>query len=53
MNLIDYFLSRGLMISQALATNGAKVYIASRRKEVVEKVCEEWETTAAKGQLIP
>ncbi|ETW81782.1 hypothetical protein HETIRDRAFT_444923 [Heterobasidion irregulare TC 32-1] len=32
----------GLMIASGLATNGAKVYIASRRKDVVQKVADEW-----------
>lgn len=30
----------GLMISQALVANGAKVYITGRRKEVLEKTVE-------------
>ncbi|KAI0036480.1 short-chain dehydrogenase [Vararia minispora EC-137] len=32
----------GLMIATGLATNGAKVYIASRRLELLEKVSLEW-----------
>ena len=30
----------GLMITQALATNGAKVYITGRREEALKKVAE-------------
>jgi NAD(P)-dependent dehydrogenase (short-subunit alcohol dehydrogenase family) len=30
----------GLMAAQALAANGAKVYITSRRKEVLEKAAQ-------------
>ncbi|KAJ7288521.1 hypothetical protein C8J57DRAFT_1047080 [Mycena rebaudengoi] len=33
----------GLMISQGLATNGAKVYITGRRKEVLDKVVDQWD----------
>jgi NAD(P)-dependent dehydrogenase (short-subunit alcohol dehydrogenase family) len=32
----------GLMIASGLAANGAKVYIASRRLELLEKVSGEW-----------
>jgi len=35
----------GLMISRGLAANGAKVYITSRRKEVLDEVVAEWDAT--------
>ncbi|EUC44859.1 hypothetical protein COCMIDRAFT_26917 [Bipolaris oryzae ATCC 44560] len=41
----------GLMITQALAANGAKVYITSRRDEVLEKTEEVYNT--GPGQIIP
>ena len=39
----------GRMISTAFATNGAKVYITGRRKEVLEKTAEEI-NAAVKGK---
>lgn len=42
----------GLMIARALASNGAKVYIGGRRKEVLERVTNEW-ATHGKGTIIP
>lgn len=39
----------GLMIASSLAANGAKVYIASRRVEVLQKVAEDWK---AQGQTV-
>jgi NADP-dependent 3-hydroxy acid dehydrogenase YdfG len=39
----------GRMIATAFATNGAKVYITGRRKEVLEKTAEEI-NTAVKGK---
>ena len=42
----------GLMIAGGLAANGAKVYIGSRRKEVLHKVADEW-ATHGRGTLIP
>lgn len=41
----------GLMISQALVANGAKVYITSRREEVLEKTEDMYGT--GPGQIIP
>ena len=32
----------GLMIAEALSTNGAKVYIVGRRKEALDKVVEQY-----------
>jgi hypothetical protein len=37
---------------RGLAANGAKVYIGGRRKEVLERVADEW-TTHGKGTIIP
>ncbi|KAG8716430.1 Splicing factor [Ceratobasidium sp. 394] len=42
----------GLMIAKALAANGAKVYIGSRRGEVVEETSDE-HSPKAEGHLIP
>jgi len=41
----------GLMITQGLAANGAKVYITGRRTEVLEKSAKEHEPEG--GQIIP
>jgi NAD(P)-dependent dehydrogenase (short-subunit alcohol dehydrogenase family) len=41
----------GLMITQALVANGAKVYITSRREEVLKKTEELHESSP--GQIIP
>jgi NADPH:quinone reductase-like Zn-dependent oxidoreductase len=41
----------GLMITQALVANGAKVYITSRREEVLDKTAEIWSSSS--GQIIP
>lgn len=41
----------GLMISQALVANGAKVYITSRREEVLQKAEDKYNT--GPGKLIP
>src|SRR3954452_15947639 len=40
----------GLMISQALVANGAKVYITGRRKEALDTVVEQYNT--GPGQII-
>lgn len=42
----------GLMITQALVANGAKVYITSRRDEVLKKT-EELYGGGGPGQIIP
>jgi NAD(P)-dependent dehydrogenase (short-subunit alcohol dehydrogenase family) len=42
----------GLMITQALVANGAKVYITSRREEVLKKTEELYEG-GGPGQIIP
>jgi len=41
----------GLMITQALVANGAKVYITSRRDEVLQKTDELYDS--GPGQIIP
>jgi NADPH:quinone reductase-like Zn-dependent oxidoreductase len=41
----------GLMITQALVANGAKVYITSRREEVLKKTDELYDS--GPGQIIP
>ena len=38
----------GLMITQALASNGAKVYITGRREEALEKVVDQYNTGPGK-----
>ncbi|KAH7916293.1 NAD(P)-binding protein [Hygrophoropsis aurantiaca] len=45
----------GLMIAQTFANNGAKVYITSRRKDVLEKTAQYWGSSLQHphGQLIP
>ncbi|KAI0814784.1 hypothetical protein BC629DRAFT_812478 [Irpex lacteus] len=45
----------GLMIAQAFANNGARVYIVGRRSDVLLKSAETWGAKLAnsKGQLIP
>lgn len=45
----------GLMIAQAFANNGARVYITGRRKDVLDRTIATWGTNLAhpKGQLIP
>lgn len=42
----------GLMAAQALAANGAKVYITGRRKEALEKAAQEHDPKTG-GQIIP
>lgn len=42
----------GLMATQALAANGAKVYITGRRKEVLEKAAKTHNPSQG-GQIIP
>lgn len=42
----------GLMIARALAANGAKVYVGSRRNEVIEGTADE-HGPKADGHLIP
>jgi len=43
----------GWMIAEGLATNGAKVYITGRRKEVLEKSAASFSSPNAKGSIIP
>ena len=43
--------SVGLMATQALAANGAKVYIVGRRKEVLDRVVEVYSPNV-EGQII-
>lgn len=43
----------GLMIARGFADNGAKTYIGSRRKDVVEKAAKEYQISEAGGQLVP
>ena len=45
----------GLMIARAFANNGAKVYITSRRRDVLEKTAKYWGSSLAhpQGKLIP
>ncbi|KAI1177435.1 hypothetical protein F4777DRAFT_205098 [Nemania sp. FL0916] len=43
----------GLMATQALAANGAKVYITGRRVEAIEKAAKEHQPTSGGGQIIP
>ena len=45
----------GLVIAQAFANNGAKVYITSRRREVLERTEKEWRSSFPhlQGKLIP
>lgn len=38
----------GLMITQALATNGAKVYITGRREEALNSVVEQYDNGPGK-----
>ncbi|KAK7041440.1 hypothetical protein VNI00_009306 [Paramarasmius palmivorus] len=45
----------GLMITQAFANNGARVYITGRRKEVLQETVNTWGSNLAhsKGQIVP
>jgi len=45
----------GLMIARAFVNNGAKVYITSRRRDVLEKAAKHWGSSLAhpQGKLIP
>jgi NADP-dependent 3-hydroxy acid dehydrogenase YdfG len=42
----------GLMISQGLASNGAKVYITGRRVDVLQKVADSWNQRERRGKII-
>lgn len=43
----------GLMITQALASNGATVYITGRRQEALDKVVSEYGSTSGKIVAVP
>lgn len=43
----------GLMATQALAANGAKVYITGRRMEALENAAEKHQPAEGGGQIIP
>lgn len=43
----------GLMITQALVTNGAKVYITGRRQEVLESTIKEYNTGPGSLHALP
>ncbi|KAI1190038.1 hypothetical protein F5B17DRAFT_129105 [Nemania serpens] len=43
----------GLMATQALAANGAKVYITGRRTEALETAAKEHQPASGGGQIIP
>ncbi|KAI0457769.1 hypothetical protein F5B21DRAFT_71853 [Xylaria acuta] len=43
----------GLMAAQALAANGAKVYITGRRMEALEKAAKEHQPASGEGQIVP
>ncbi|KAI1281156.1 hypothetical protein F5Y07DRAFT_355594 [Xylaria sp. FL0933] len=43
----------GLMATQALAANGAKVYITGRRMEALENAAKEHQPKSGEGQIIP
>ena len=42
----------GWMIAKGLATNGAKVYITGRRREVLDKAAQNFEKQADGGEII-
>lgn len=43
----------GWMIAQGLATNGAKVYITGRRKDVLERSAQSFTRGPGSGEIIP
>ncbi|EGO02249.1 hypothetical protein SERLA73DRAFT_133164 [Serpula lacrymans var. lacrymans S7.3] len=45
----------GLMLAQAFANNGAKVYITSRRQDVLSHTAKQWGSSLAheRGEIIP
>ena len=49
--LTQFAIVIGLMITQALVANGAKVYITSRRDEVLDQTVDLYNT--GPGQIIP